>query len=883
MKKTNHYKNQANHTATGTVTGTSAVTDSKHLKDWQDGSGVSEEITRLNVVSFSDSQEIAKHLGWKAYRHTPGWWVSGIDPKTGERRQWGQFKPDVPLELPDEDKPAKYLTPKHLPYEAILLETGEPGYWQRITADPSEPIVITEGAKKAGAGLTHNIPTVALAGVWMGQHKKRLIPDIELFAVPGRPVYLGFDSDILFKPEVKQALIHFATLLKRRGCVVFVVLWETEHKGMDDFIKNNGGDAFKERIANAVPYSEWLSKLEGQFGTNPKSSNSSQRPTPPPEPVVIANELVEKYKKRLAWNDEAYSWYRYEAEIPGVWSPESEIAVKGVIQAELDSDPRTREVYTHSYLVNVINLMQPKLLVRRWDDSKTLGLLPLSDGVLELKTGKFLFHAPGYRFTWALPFAWGARNTGCKPIQDWLLEAMNGERDRVELLRAYLNACVTGRIDLQRFIECIGPGGSGKSTYIRLAMALLGARNVFTTELKHLEQNRFEAAGIYGKRLVVITDSERYGGNVTVLKALTGQDPLRYEQKYMKQSNGFTPNCMVIVAANEQIQSADYTSGLTRRRLTVPFSNAIAPEEQRDLISFVGDQPRGEFAPYLPGLLLWVLQMSAERVTELVRTTERSVPSLAKVWLDSLCDINPLADWLDSCVIHNPTPGVRTQIGIAKRDKSPDSTNTFLNTDRWLYASYCEYSIAVGSKPVSQRRFSNLLHDLCVSQLKLPGVSKGRDATARYFEGLSIRHSNDTRPGPITAKFSSCDGKILVDDGLMTAETTGNAESDGYDAFLKTSSEITSDLEINPASTFTPYYIQKQTTLLEADSASTSTLADSNPSEQPLSAGDRVIWHGCPGSLESLNPFNVINVEGDQAWLAYVHHPVPIAKLSKNS
>jgi putative DNA primase/helicase len=162
-----------------------------------------------------------------------------------------------------------------------------------------------------------------------------------------------------------------------------------------------------------------------------------------------------------------------------------------------------------------------------------------------------------------------------------MLEAMSGQEDRLQVLRAFLNTIITSRSDLQRYLECVGPAGTGKSTFIRLAEALIGSHNNFTTQLKHLEANRFETSGIFGKRLVTITDSERYGGNVTVLKALTGSDTIRYEVKYQQQRQGFKPTCMVVVAANEVIQSADYTSGLQRRRLSIPFE--VKPEIRRDL------------------------------------------------------------------------------------------------------------------------------------------------------------------------------------------------------------------------------------------------------------------------------------------------------------
>ena len=61
---------------------------------------------------------------------------------------------------------------------------------------------------------------------------------------------------------------------------------------------------------------------------------------------------------------------------------------------------------------------------------------------------------------------------------------------------------------------------------MRLATALVGRHNAVSTTLKEMENNRFETARYYGARLVQITDSDKYGGSLDTLKALTGQDPV---------------------------------------------------------------------------------------------------------------------------------------------------------------------------------------------------------------------------------------------------------------------------------------------------------------------------------------------------------------------
>ena len=105
-------------------------------------------------------------------------------------------------------------------------------------------------------------------------------------------------------------------------------------------------------------------------------------------------------------------------------------------------------------------------------------------------------------------------------------------------------------IPKNKLVVISGLSGSGKSTLIRLLIAFIGERNQVSTDLKNLEGNRFEAAALYGKRLALISDSSRYGGEVSVLKALTGGDPVRLEKKNQQQSGSFVFDGVVVVASN---------------------------------------------------------------------------------------------------------------------------------------------------------------------------------------------------------------------------------------------------------------------------------------------------------------------------------------------
>ena len=262
------------------------------------------------------------------------------------------------------------------------------------------------------------------------------------------------------------------------------------------------------------------------------------------------------------------------------------------------------------------------------------GVVGFKNGVLHLDDFSLHPHSPDYCLTSRLPFDWDVDAPEPQPVIDWLLEAVGGHADQVQLLRAWLNACVTGRPDLQRFLELVGHGGSGKGTFIRLATALLGTEAVHSTDLKSLEGNRFESAKIYGKKLTVITDAERYHGDVSMLKAITGQDLIRFEEKHKQAGESFTYGGMVMLAANQHTESTDYSSGIQRRRITVRFDHVVPAHERRDLDY--------EFEPWLSAVAKWALDMPAHEVTRYLRNTGGAVSSLRAVRLETLAATNPV-------------------------------------------------------------------------------------------------------------------------------------------------------------------------------------------------------------------------------------------------
>jgi putative DNA primase/helicase len=690
-----------------------------------------------------------------------------------------QFKPDIPWaaeNTPSGKRPKKpkYRTPKNpegQSFDVILpSHPTESDYWwdldklrSRCTTlsdgeTDSHFIILTEGGFKAIAGCANEIPTIALLGVENGltksgddpQGKRYLVPSLERLAKAGFGFIIGFDADCAENPAVIAAEKKLTYQLKKFKIPVKSItgLWAIEEgKGMDDYIANQGIEAFREKLLNVY---------ERQDSFDEEKS----RDLPPAN--VTASEIAEKYRELLAFESEYSLWWRYSAKFDGAWSVETIQSVRGIVHAYLECLPDSPP-WGSGYVNNVVTILETKLEVKEWNEKSDL--IPLQDGVLNRNTLELLPHNPGYRFTWQLPYKWSDSDNGCEPIEEFLLK-VTGNPLITEVILCYLKAIVTRRSGLQRYLELIGGGGTGKSTLMKLAEALAGKVNTVSSQLKYLEGNQFEPSKLYRKVLTLLPDSERWQGEVSVLKQVTGQDSIRYERKGVQQSTSFVYEGMVILSANEPPESSDRTSGLERRKLTIEFDRKIPEYEGReDLIN--------EFLPYLPGLLKKILAIPDQRVTELVKFTERYCPALSNKKWSQLTQTNSIAAWVDdNCCLGD----FKGYIGVDNQEKS----------GQWLYANFCQFLRESGHRGVIPlKRFSANLRDLLKNQMKV-AIAEGRDRNGSYIKGLGLRCFYDPDwsryPSPLTKR---CDGLVTDGDESVTAETLTGVGCDGCDGFLE--------------------------------------------------------------------------------------------------
>ena len=185
-----------------------------------------------------------------------------------------------------------------------LVKLVDVNFWTWLIESPTIPLMITEGAKKAGVIITAGYVAIALPGIYNGYRQPKsdwghkignpyLIPQLQAFAQKDRPIIFCFDNDTKSKTvlNVRKAIAKTGQLFERLGCPASVITWNCPEKGVDDLIAKLGVDYFQALYKNRTPLSKFqLTTLLDLSEYKPLSINQrylDENLTSPPDAQVI--------------------------------------------------------------------------------------------------------------------------------------------------------------------------------------------------------------------------------------------------------------------------------------------------------------------------------------------------------------------------------------------------------------------------------------------------------------------------------------------------------------------------------------------------------------------------------------------------------------------
>jgi putative DNA primase/helicase len=448
-----------------------------------------------------------------------------------------------------------------------------PGVGERLD-DPTVPLMITEGSKKADAGAEAGLCIVSINGVygWRGKNAhgaKTALADWEEIALDGREVVLAFDSDVVVKRPVQQALGRFAQFLANRGADVSYL--HLPHNG-------DGKTGLDDYLAAGHTVDELHALIRPE---PPALQQADAAPEDHYEDAYLAKAVADRtLHGRYVWNG-ADGWLRYDS---GVWwrVPEEHVAerVRLDLVAWFEAETKGANYYKIKALARVLatgriraitSLCRGILEVAAEKLDADPDLLNCANGTLHLPSGQLYDHDPERYLTKIANVAYipGAKHSDWDnalealpaPVRDWLQlrigQAATGYRTPDDILPV-----------------CVGGGQNGKSTVLGGVQKALGDYAVVIPEKAIMAQpgdHSTELMTLRGARFALIEETpEARHFNIKRLKDMVGT-PYVTARHIRRDNVTFETTHSLFLTSNYRPRIDEVDHGTWRRLALVRF------------------------------------------------------------------------------------------------------------------------------------------------------------------------------------------------------------------------------------------------------------------------------------------------------------------------
>lgn len=513
---------------------------------------------------------------------------------TGERIGY-QWKPSVPQEAPG-GKREKYASQSGTPNRLDV-----PPLCSDAVRDPSNPLWITEGVKKADCLASRGKAVITLTGVFNWRSKMGTLGDWEDIPLQGRAVVVCFDADARDKRPVMLAMRRLGKWLESKGVATVHYLIvpasvtqedgsEVRVKGVDDYFAAGG-------------------TLE-DLGT----ASSRELPVDGARDAAFSDAVLadtvcsEELDGRFRWAA-GLGWMTWTGKI---WETATDATVTEAVRlwvleqfnrvldqqrADSNRDMSSqidgwRSVLSAGRMSSLVKLAKGILECKPDDFDADRDLINCPNGILDLRTGQLQPHDPDQLMTKITNAEYSKGAT--HPDWDTALTALPEDVCSWFQLRA--GQAITGHMtpdDLA--IICQGGGANGKSTVYDGMATAAGKYHVVVSDRAMLggasDNHPTEMMDFMGARYAVLEETpESRRLDTNRLKKLTGTQEIS-ARRIRQDSVTFEATHSLFVNTNYR-PVVDETDHGTWRRLALvrfPYTFRRSQQEVRGPMDRLGD------------------------------------------------------------------------------------------------------------------------------------------------------------------------------------------------------------------------------------------------------------------------------------------------------
>lgn len=343
-------------------------------------------------------------------------------------------------------------------------------------------------------------------------------------------------------------------------------------------------------------------------------------------------------------------------------------------------------------------------------------LLPCSNGVIDLRTGKFRDGRPEELLSKSAPTPWQGMDAQCPKFEKWLNEVLSGDKELISFFHRLLGYSITGLSREHIFVVLYGKHGrNGKGTLVRILRRVLGPiAGPIQSELL-LDQGRVRSSAgpspdiraLKGLRMAFASeiddDRKISAGRV---KWLSGGDELQ-GRNLNENLIDFDPTHTLFLQCNNMPEAPPTDTAFWERCCVVPFLLSFvdrapsAPHERpinKDLEEEIKDEETS-------GILAWLVRGCMEYQGKGL-TRPKSVNEATAKWRMAEDDI---LDFIENYCKLDTYAKVQ-------------ATTLFDNFLRWFKSN-------ISPKGISQTRFGRIMAKR-FEKVKVSGIY--------YYEGIDL-------------------------------------------------------------------------------------------------------------------------------------------------
>jgi len=421
---------------------------------------------------------------------------------------------------------------------------------------------------------------------------------------------------------------------------------------------------------------------------------------------VIQRDIADIFSKNLHFATPRDKYEEILLYQDGIYQPGAEFFIKELIQKNIKGK------YLKNHLRDEVKEhLKPLTYVNREDFDKDPNILVLENCLIDLITLEEMPHSPNYLSIVKLPVKY-VKDVDCPNIKKFMSEVML--KDDIPIMQEWFGYNLWKGVEAEKIMVLEGEGWNGKSTLLKLLIALLGKKNVAHRSLQQLEYNQFAKSSLYGKLANIYADlSDQALKTTETFKLVTSGDGVTIE---FKRQDGFETNLYVknTYSCNKLPEIYEDTIAIWRRLNIITFPYSFEGKDNKNLINELTTPEE------LSGLLNWSLEgLTRLRNNNWAFTDSKTTDNIRE---DYIRKSAPIKAWEMDCL-------------------EPKQLSFY--PKKYLYQNhitYCqEHNLPICSETTFFRKIKIVLKDYNLEDTKNNWKGEGR---LHCFTGLRLK--NDT-------------------------------------------------------------------------------------------------------------------------------------------